>query len=51
MRNAKLPMAQFDAGDFVTYMDVRGASPTKLSVLWKGPAQVEEAVSPWIFKP
>jgi hypothetical protein len=31
-------------------MDVRGATPTKLGVLWKGAAQVEEAVSPWIFK-
>jgi hypothetical protein len=40
-------MAQFDAGDFVTNMDVRRATPTKLSVLWKGPAQVEEAVSPF----
>ncbi|ETV80476.1 hypothetical protein H257_06747 [Aphanomyces astaci] len=33
-------MAQFDVGDFVLYIDVWPISHSKLSVTWRGPAQV-----------
>ncbi|KAH9100833.1 hypothetical protein Ae201684P_007025 [Aphanomyces euteiches] len=43
-------MAEFDVGDYVLYMDVWGVSPSKLSVTWRGPAQVVKATSGWIFE-
>ena len=49
-RNSKAQMAQFEPGDFVLYMDVWNATPAKLSVRWKGPAQVIKATSPWVFE-
>jgi len=49
-RNSKAQMAQFEPGDFVLYMDVWNATPAKLSVRWKGPAQVTKATSPWVFE-
>ncbi|ETV76534.1 hypothetical protein H257_09536 [Aphanomyces astaci] len=43
-------MAQFDVDDFVLYMDVCSISHSKLSVTWRGPAQVVKTTSDWIFE-
>ncbi|KAF0708353.1 hypothetical protein AaE_013250 [Aphanomyces astaci] len=43
-------MAQFDVGDFVLYMNVWSISHSKLSVTWRGRAQVVKIASDWIFE-
>ncbi|ETV66711.1 hypothetical protein H257_16921 [Aphanomyces astaci] len=43
-------MAQFDVDDFVLYIHVWSISHSKLSVTWRGPAQVVKTTSDWIFE-
>ncbi|ETV93766.1 hypothetical protein H310_12332 [Aphanomyces invadans] len=43
-------MTQFDVGDFVLYLDVCSMTHAKLSVTWRGPAQVVRVISDWIYE-
>jgi hypothetical protein len=45
-RTTSAPLAQFELGDFVLYMDVWAGPPAKLRMRWKGPAMVIKANSP-----
>jgi hypothetical protein len=49
-RTTSAPLAQFESGDFVLYMDVWAGTPAKLRKRWKGPVMVVKANSPWLFK-
>jgi hypothetical protein len=49
-RNTSSPLAQFEPGDFVLYMDVWTGTPAKLRMRWKGPVMVVKANSPWVFE-
>ena len=42
-------IAQFEAGDYVLYTEVRVESENKLRTTWNGPAQVVKALSDWVF--
>jgi hypothetical protein len=49
-RNTSAPLAQFEPGDFVLYMDVWAGPPAKLRMRWKGPVMVVKANIPWVFE-
>jgi hypothetical protein len=49
-RTTSAPLAQFEPGDFILYIDVSAGTPAMLRKPWKGPAMVVKANISWVFK-